>query len=176
MTLPIGYRLASLFAYKINCMPRKEQLQPMFSRLLAGLPSATKNEIRIVFDGGHPLREKMDLLLYVGDTLMAMGSWCQRITGRGPVASDEKFSGQCSQLMALETMPWYLFEFDGDHLLTYDLSEEEPQAEITSDLIRGIRRLCTLPEVWKSRQTQLASMQLYLHTILDLEEREGAAA
>ena len=148
----------------------------MFSRLLAGLPSATKNEIRIVFDGGYPLREKMDLLLYVGDTLMAMGSWSQRITGRGPVVSDEKFSGQCSQLMALETMPWYLFEFDGDHLLTYDLSEEEPQAEITSDLIRGIRRLCTLPEIWKSRQTQIASMQQYPHTLLALVEEEGAAA
>ena len=157
-------------------MPRKEQLQPMFSRLLAGLPSATKNEIRIVFDGGYPLREKMDLLLYVGDTLMAMGSWSQRITGRGPVVSDEKFSGQCSQLMALETMPWYLFEFDGDHLLTYDLSEEEPQAEITSDLIRGIRRLCTLPEVWTTRQTPIASMQQYLHTLLNLVEEEGAAA
>ena len=134
-------------------MPRKEQLQPMFSRLLAGLPSTTKNEIRIVFDDGHPLREKMDLLVYVGDTLMAMGSWSQRITGRSPVASDEKFSCQCSQLMALDTMPWYLFEFDGDHFLTYDLSEEEPRGEITSDLIMGIRRLCTLPEVWKSRQT-----------------------
>lgn len=157
-------------------MPRKEQLQPMFSRLLAGLPSTTKNEIRIVFDDGHPLREKMDLLVYVGDTLMAMGSWSQRITGRSPVASDEKFSGQCSQLMALETIPWYLFEFDGDHFLTYDLSEEEPRGEITSDLIMGIRRLCTLPEFWKSRQTQIASMQQYLHTILSLAHQEGAAA
>ncbi len=148
----------------------------MFSRLLAGLPSVTIYEIRSVFDVGHPLREKMDLLLYVGETLMAMGSWCDRITGRSPVASDEKFSGQCSQLMALETMPWYLFEFDGDHFLTYDLSEEEPKGEITSDLIMGIRRLCTLPEVWKSRQTQIASMQQYLHTMLSLAHQEGAAA
>jgi len=157
-------------------MPRKEQLQPMFSRLLAGLPSTTKNEIRIVFDGGHPWREKMDLLLYIGATLMAMGSWSHRITGISPVASDEKFSGQCAQLMALETIPWYLFEFDGDHFLTYDLSEEEPRGEITSDLIMGIRRLCTLPEVWKSRQTQIATMQQYLHTILSLAHQEGAAA
>ncbi|MFN7538661.1 MAG: hypothetical protein ACK5RQ_01290 [Bacteroidota bacterium] len=157
-------------------MPRKEQLQPMFTRLLAGLASTTNNEIRIVFDAGHPLREKMDLLLYVGETLMAMGSWCHRITGRGPVGNDEKIAGQRSQLMALETIPYYLFEFDGDHLLTFDLSEEEPKGEITSDLIRGIRRLCTLPEVWKSRQTPIASMHQYLHTLLDLVEQEGTAA
>jgi len=157
-------------------MPRKEQLQPMFARLLAGLPSTTKNEIRIVFDGGHPLREKMDLLVYVGDTLMAMGSWCQRITGRGPVGTDDKVSGKSWQLMALENIPYYLFEFDGDHLLTFDLSEEEPKGEITADLIRGIRRLCTLPEVWTTRQTPIASMQQYLHTLLNLVEEEGAAA
>lgn len=155
---------------------RKEQLQPIFSRLFAGLSPDRQKEIRIIFDAGHPLREKTDLLLYMGDTLMAAGSWSHRIAGRSERTNQEKLSTQCARLMALETMPWYLFEFDGTNLLIYDLSEDQPMAEISSDLIMGIRRLCTVPDVWKSQQTQLASMQRYVHTLLALVNEEQSMA
>ena len=107
---------------------------------------------------------------------MAAGSWSHRITGRSERTNQEKLSTQCARLMALETMPWYLFEFDGTNLLIYDLSEDQPMAEISSDLIMGIRRLCTLPDVWKSQQTQLASMQRYVHTLLALVNEEQSMA
>lgn len=175
-TRPIDYRLTSFLAYKIICMPRKEQLQPMFHRLLSGLSPERQQSIRIVYDAGHPLREKTDLLIYVGNTLMAAGNWSPFIAGRLSTIHDEAFTSYCSKLMSLESIPWYLFEFDGEHLLIYDLSEEEPRAIITADLIRGIRQLCTVPTDWKNQQHEFTARQQYVQTLLSLLREEKAIA
>lgn len=68
---------------------------------------------------------------------------------------------------------WYLFDFDGEHLVINDLSLDEPLDEFTEPIETGLRRLCTLPADWKEEQKTLDDMKHFLEAMRDLINEEA---
>lgn len=141
-------------------MADKLQLRSEFDRYLKKLSASAFPELSVQYD--HPTRfgDTIDVVLSIGDTFMALGRFC-------PTTVNKK-GGTLDRLRLATLFPedvWYIFDFDGTHIVINDLSDTTPNDEYPATVEEGLNRLCTLPLEWKEMQDTAMKMKRFLELL-----------
>jgi len=143
------------------------ELRSMLDRLALALPPSLRADISIRYAHCSPLHGVIDVVIMRGDQCMGLGRF-RPVSEEAPCSFGERFR----MAMGYPADTWYLFDFDGERLVINDLSLDDPQDEFTDSLENGLRRLCTLPAVWKEEQQTLDEMKRFLESMRYLIDEE----
>jgi hypothetical protein len=144
------------------------ELRSTFDRLLLELPESLRSDVTIRYDHYSPLHGLIDVVITRGDQCMALGRF-RSVSKDTPSGFSDRFR----MAMGYPADTWYLFDFDGTHLVINDLSLTDPEDEFSSSAETGFRRLCSTPEEWKQEQKTFDDMKRFLDAMRYLIDEEA---
>ncbi len=144
------------------------EMRSMLDRQLLDLSDSLRADLTIEYAHCSPLHGLIDVVIMRGNQCMALGRF-RPVSESAPSDFAERFR----MAMGYPADTWYLFDFDGEHLVINDLSLDEPLDEFTEPIETGLRRLCTLPADWKEEQKTLDDMKHFLEAMRDLINEEA---
>ena len=143
-------------------MADKLQLRSEFDRYLKKLSASSYPELSVQYDYPSRFGDTIDVVLSIGDTIMALGRFC-------PPAGNKKGGVGTLERLRLATLfpedVWYVFDFDGTRIVINDLSDTTANDACPATIEEGLNRLCTLPLEWKEMEDTVMKMKRFLELL-----------